>query len=216
MLENPFERVETWVFDLDDTLYPATLRLGRQINERITDYIIQTLGVGRPQAERLREQYLMEHGVTLAGLIANHDVDPDHYLDAIHAIDLSELRPEPDLVAALSALPGRRIVHTNGSRAHAARVLEATGLAAFIHAVYAIEDKGLVPKPSAEAYARIIAADGYAPARAAMIEDKEANLRVPKSLGMATVWVCHREGAKAPPHVDRRISRLSAFLANPR
>ena len=216
MSDNPFARVETWVFDLDDTLYPATLRLGRQINERITRYIMETLAVGRPQAERLREQYFRDHGITLSGLIAEHDVDPDHYLDAVHAIDLSALHPQPDLVRALKRLPGRRIVHTNGSRAHAARVLERTGLAEVIDAVYAIEDKGLVPKPAEEAYARIIAADGYDPARAAMVEDKAENLRVPKALGMATVWLCHEDGATAPAHVDRRITSLARFLADPR
>ena len=215
-MTNPFARVETWVFDLDDTLYPATLRLGQRINDRITAYVMRELALSRPEADRLRERYFREHGITLAGLVAHHGVDPVHYLDDIHAIDLDALRPQPDLVAALERLPGRRIVHTNGSRAHAARVLGRVGLTDLIDAVYAIEDKGLVPKPGAEAYARIIAADGYDPARAAMVEDKAENLRVPKDLGMATVWVAHEEGAPAPAYVDRRITRLSAFLSDPR
>jgi putative hydrolase of the HAD superfamily len=215
-MTNPFARVETWVFDLDDTLYPATLRLGQRINDRITAYVMRELALSRAEADRLRERYFREHGITLSGLIAHHGVDPVHYLDDIHAIDLDALRPQPDLVAALERLPGRRIVHTNGSRAHAARVLARVGLTDLIDAVYAIEDKGLVPKPGAEAYARIIAADGYDPARAAMVEDKAENLRVPKDLGMATVWVAHEEGTPAPPYVDRRVTRLSAFLADPR
>ncbi|MEO0821410.1 MAG: pyrimidine 5'-nucleotidase [Pseudomonadota bacterium] len=207
-----FAAVETWVFDLDNTLYAPGLRLVEQINARITAYIIRELGVGRAEADRLRAQYWREHGITLTGLIAHHGVPADHFLDDVHDIDLSALRPDPRLNAAIARLPGRRVIHTNGARAHAERVLRATGLEDAFEAIYGIEDKALVPKPHEGAYAAVRAADGFAPDRAAMIEDTVANLEEPKRLGMATVWLCHTEGAKAPAHVDRRITRLATFL----
>jgi putative hydrolase of the HAD superfamily len=122
------------------------------------------------------------------------------------------MKPDAELAQAIRRLPGTRIVHTNGARSHAARVLAARGLAGVFDAVYAIEDKALVPKPRADAYNRIIQLSGLDPARAAMVEDDARNLEVPKALGMATVWLCHRPGAAAPAYVDRRITRLLRFL----
>ena len=148
----------------------------------------------------------------LRGLIENHGIDPARLLDEVHAIDLSALKPDAGLAAAIRRLPGARIVHTNGARAHAARVLAARGLEGVFDAVYAIEDNGLVAKPQPEAYRRVIRLSGLDPARAAMIEDEVRNLEVPKALGMATIWLCHRAGARAPAFVDHRITRLIRFL----
>ena len=152
------------------------------------------------------------HGTTLGGLIENHRVDPELFLDEVHAIDLSALTPDADLASAIRRLPGTSIVHTNGSRTHATRVLTARGLEGVFDAVYAIEDKDLVAKPRAEAYHRVIRLSGLDPARSAMIEDNVRNLEVPKTLGMATVWLCHRAGTRAPAFVDHRITRLTRFL----
>ncbi|HSF94446.1 MAG TPA: pyrimidine 5'-nucleotidase [Thermohalobaculum sp.] len=207
-----FDHVETWIFDLDNTLYHPSARLFDQINAKMTGFIMRELGVGRAEADRLRQGYWQRHGTTLRGLIEEHRVDAVRFLDEVHEIDLAALAPDADLAEALRRLPGRKIVHTNGARSHAARVLAARGLTGHFDAVYAIEDKALVPKPQRDAYDRIVRLDGFDPARAAMIEDDARNLEVPKALGMATVWVSHRNGAKAPGWVDRRISRLTTFL----
>jgi len=204
--------VETWIFDLDNTLYHPSARLFDQINARMTGFIMRELGIPRAAADDLRRTYWQRHGTTLRGLIDGHGIDPARFLDEVHAIDLSALMPDADLAAATRRLPGARIVHTNGARAHAARVLAARGLEGLFDAVYAIEDKDLVPKPQPDAYHRIIRLSGLDPARAAMIEDDARNLEVPKALGMATVWLCHRAGARAPAFVDRRITRVSRFL----
>ncbi len=204
--------VETWIFDLDNTLYHPSARLFDQINARMTGFIMRELGIPRAAADELRRTYWQRHGTTLRGLIDGHGIDPARFLDEVHAIDLSALKPDADLAAAIRRLPGTRIVHTNGARAHAARVLAARGLEGLFDAVYAIEDKDLVPKPQPDAYHRIIRLSGFGPARAAMIEDDARNLEVPKALGMATVWLCHRIGIKAPAFVDHRITRLSRFL----
>ncbi len=207
-----FNHVETWIFDLDNTLYHPSARLFDQINARMTGFIMRELGVGRAEADGLRRTYWQRHGTTLRGLIDSHGVDPARFLDEVHDIDLSALRPDAGLAAAIRRLPGTRIVHTNGARAHAARVLAARGLEGVFDAVYAIEDKDLVAKPQADAYHRVIRLSGLDPARAAMIEDEVRNLEVPKALGMATNWLCRQAGARVPAFVDHRITRLSRFL----
>lgn len=208
-----FAHVETWIFDLDNTLYHPSARLFDQINARMTAFIMRELGVGRAEADRMRRDYWQRHGATLGGLVAEHGVDPQHFLDDVHQIDLSALLPDPELAEAIRRVPGRRIIHSNGSRAHAARVLAARGLDGLFDAVYAIEDKALTPKPQPEAYQTIVELARLDPARAAMIEDDARNLEVPKTLGMATVWLCHDAGPMAPEWVDRRISCLIDFLA---
>ena len=204
--------VETWIFDLDNTLYHPSARLFDQIDARMTGFIMRELGISRAAANELRRTYWRRHGATLGGLIENHAIDPAQFLDEVHAIDLSALKPDAALASAIRRLPGARIVHTNGARAHAARVLAARGLEGVFDAVYAIEDNGLVAKPQPEAYRRVIRLSGLDPARAAMIEDDVRNLEAPKALGMATIWLCHRAGARAPAFVDRRITRLIPFL----
>jgi len=207
-----FAHVETWVFDLDNTLYHPSARLFDQINALMTGFIMRELGVSRPEADRLRRTYWQQHGATLGGLIAEHGVDPDRFLAEVHAIDLSALTPDADLAEAIRRVPGRKIVHTNGARAHAARVLSARGLEGIFDAVFAIEDKALTPKPRPEAYRRIVDLARLDPARTAMIEDDARNLEVPKALGMATIWLCHQTGGRAPGWVDRRIVELTRFL----
>ncbi len=204
--------VETWIFDLDNTLYHPSARLFDQINARMTGFIMRELGIPRAAADDLRRSSWQRHGTTLRGLIDGHGIDPAQFLDEVHAIDLSALRPDAGLAAAIRRLPGARIVHTNGARAHAARVLAARGLAGVFDAVYAIADNALVAKPRADAYHRVIRLSGLDPARSAMIEDDVRNLEVPKALGMVTVWLCHRAGARAPAFVDCRVTRLSRFL----
>ncbi|MDH3667568.1 MAG: pyrimidine 5'-nucleotidase [Paracoccaceae bacterium] len=207
-----FDHIETWIFDLDNTLYHPRARLFDQINTRMTRFIMDELGVGRAEADRLRGDYWHHHGTTLGGLIANHGTDPGKFLADVHEIDLSALKPDLTLAEAIRALPGRRIVHTNGARTHAERVLAVRGLTGAFDAVYAIEDKDLVPKPRAEAYARVTEMAGIDAARAAMIEDDMRNLEVPKALGMTTIWLCHQPGRRAEAFVDHRITGLTRFL----
>jgi putative hydrolase of the HAD superfamily len=207
-----FDHVETWIFDLDNTLYHPSARLFDQINIRMTGFIMRELSVTKAEADALRRRYWERHGTTLRGLIEEHGTDAGRFLDEVHAIDLSALAPDAGLAESIRRLPGRKLVHTNGSRGHAARVLAARGLGGLFDAVYAIEDKDLVPKPQRAAYDRIVALAGIDPGRAAMVEDDARNLEVPKALGMRTVWLCHETGAKAPGWVDLRVAGLDGFF----
>lgn len=205
-----FLHVETWVFDLDNTLYPPAIRLFDQIERRMTDYVMRSLGLGETEADALRSAYWQRYGTTLAGLMQEHALDPLPYLEHVHDIDLSAVQATPELGEAIVRLPGRKIVYTNGSREHARRVTRAIGIDGCFDALYGFEDAAYVPKPRAEAFATVFALDGLAPERAAMFEDDQRNLAVPHALGMRTVLVGPVE---EHPHVHHGTDDLAAFLS---
>ncbi len=215
-LESPmpaahFSHVSYWVFDLDNTLYPPEARLFDQIETRMTDWVMQALGVGRDEADRLRRHYWAEYGTTLAGLMREHGVDPGPYLTHVHEIDMSALTPAPELAAQIRALPGRRIVHTNGSAPYAERVLEARGLTGLFDAIYGIEHADFHPKPERRAFEKVFAADGLDPSRGAMFEDDPRNLAAPHEMGMRTVHVAATPVPAA--HIHHHARDLAGFLA---
>ena len=207
-----FAHVETWVFDLDNTLYPPAIRLFDQIERRMNAYLMRVLHVDEAEAMRLRALYWREHGTTLAGLMQVHGVKPGPYLEEVHDIDLGAVAPAPALAAAIGRLPGRKVVFTNGSREHARRVTAACGLAGCFDALYGFEDAGYVPKPQAAAFAAVFGLDGLRADRAAMFEDDERNLAVPHGLGVRTVLVGPIQGRPAEAHVHHRTEDLAAFL----
>lgn len=199
------------MFDLDNTLYPPQVRLFDQIEVRMTEWVMDALGVDRPQANRMRRLYWAEYGTTLAGLMALHDIDPAPYLEHVHQIDLSRLSPDARLRDAIAALPGRRVVYTNGSAPYARRVLAARGLSGLFDAVYGIEDAGYRPKPQRAAFEAIFAADGLSPQTAAMFEDDPRNLAAPHEMGMRTVLVAPQPAPA--PHIHHHTDDLAGFLA---
>ena len=210
-MKDAFRHVKHWVFDLDNTLYPPAARLFDQIETRMTDFVMRALGVDRARANKLRVDYWRSYGTTLAGLMREHDVDPDPYLHEVHEIDLSALTPDPHLAATIAALPGRKIVYTNGSAPYAARVLEARGLDAAFDAIYGVEHAEFRPKPERAAFETVFARDGVAPERAAMFEDDPRNLSAPHAMGMRTVHVA--ETAATARHIHHHTDDLGGFLA---
>lgn len=209
-----FAHVETWVFDLDNTLYPPAIRLFDQIELRMNAYLMRVLGVDVAEAQRLRALYWREHGTTLAGLMHVHGIEPGPYLEEVHDIDLGAVAPVPALVEAIGRLPGRKVVFTNGSREHARRVTAACGLAGCFDALYGFEDAGYVPKPQAAAFAAVFGLDGLRADRAAMFEDDPRNLAVPHGLGVRTVLVGPISDAPGEDHrhVHHRTEDLPGFL----
>lgn len=206
-----FNHVTTWVFDLDNTLYPPAARLFDQIETRMTQYVMDTLNVPRAEADQLRHQYWRDHGTTLAGLMRLHDLDPGPYLDHVHDISLDHLEPDADLAARIHALPGRKIVYTNGCGPYAERVIARRGLSGAFDSVYGVEHAGFRPKPEAEAFAAIFALDGVRPETAAMFEDEPRNLAAPYAMGMRTVHVAPERLEAA--HIHHHTDDLSGFLA---
>lgn len=210
MAYDAFSHVDTWVFDLDNTLYPPQARLFDHIEVRMTAWVMQAIGVDRAEADRLRQHYWHTYGTTLAGLMREHDVDPEPYLVDVHDIPMDSLTPDPVLAQRIQALPGRRIVYTNGCAPYAERVLAARGLSGLFDAIYGVEHAGFLPKPERAAFDSIFAQDRLSPDTAAMFEDDARNLEVPHDLGMRTVHVAP-ERAQAP-HVHFHTDDLSSFL----
>jgi putative hydrolase of the HAD superfamily len=205
--------VTTWLFDLDNTLYPLECGLAARMSPLITDFVETLTGLPRPEALALQKRYLAEHGLTLRGLMVNHGVDPDVFHAPFHRVPLDCLRPEPELRAALVRLPGRRLVFTNSDAVHTRRVLEALDLADLFEDVFHIASAGFVPKPQAEAFARIMAAHDVRPAETAFFEDSVANLEPAAALGMTTVLVGAHAPACEAPFIHHRTETLAPFLA---
>ena len=205
-----FSHVKHWVFDLDNTLYPPSARLFDQIEVRMTDWVMASLNIDRPEADRLRRHYWATHGTTLAGLMREHQIDPAPYLTDVHDINFDALIPDPTLATHIRALPGRRIVYTNGSAPYAQQVIKARGLDSVFDAVYGVENAGFHPKPDRAAFETIFALDGLNPATAAMFEDDTRNLAAPHAMGMQTVLVAPEPAPAA--YIHHHTDDLTAFL----
>ena len=217
-LAPPFDRIETWIFDLDNCLYPASTGLFALIDERMGAFIQRLLNCDAAEAKRVQKAHFHEHGTTLAGLMKNHRIDPHDFLDDVHAIPLDRVAPNPRLVRGLARLPGRKLVFTNGDAPYAGRVLDAIGLGDAFEHVHDIHAAELRPKPDAHGYHLLIDRFAIDPARAAMIEDMAQNLRPAKMLGMTTIWVDN--GSERgnhdyhPDHVDVTISNVADWLGD--
>ncbi|MDO8986573.1 pyrimidine 5'-nucleotidase [Cypionkella sp.] len=209
-MKKQFQHVTSWVFDLDNTLYPPQFRLFDQIERRMTVWVMNALGVGKTEADRLRQHYWDSYGTTLAGLMREHDIDPAPYLQDVHDIDFTVLPADPDLAARIRALPGRRIVYTNACAPYAHRVLEARGLSGLFDAVYGVEHAGFRPKPERAAFESIFMQDGLDPATAVMFEDDPRNLMAPHQMGMKTVHVAPK--ALKALHIQHHTNDLAGFL----
>jgi putative hydrolase of the HAD superfamily len=219
-----FGHVESWVFDLDNTLYPADCNLFAQIDRRMGEFIARELAISLEEARTLRETYYYQHGTTLAGLVQLHGVAPGAFLDYVHDIDLSAVIPAPELATALAALPGRKFIFTNASRRHAEGVTERLGVAGLFEDICDIHALEYIhPKPTREAYERFVRAHGVVPRQAAMFDDLPHNLETAHRIGMTTVLVhgltehpehqAIADWTETPAHIHHRTNTLAPFLA---
>jgi putative hydrolase of the HAD superfamily len=181
--------IRNWIFDLDNTLYPSSADLFGLIDARMGEYIGGLLGVDLVAARKVQKDYFRAHGTTLAGLMADHQVDPRTFLDFVHDVPLDRLAPDRRVVDGIARLPGRRIVFTNGDADYAARVLDRLGLNGLFETIYDIHRLDYRPKPHAEGYARMCEVLGIAAPESLFVEDMARNLLPAKALGMTTVWV---------------------------
>jgi putative hydrolase of the HAD superfamily len=215
-----FSHVRCWIFDLDNTLYPACNGIFAQIEGRMTDYVMRVRGLTRPDAKVVQKNLYRRYGTTLNGLMQEDGIDAEDYLAFVHDIDLSSLVPDAALAHALAALPGRRMVFTNGCANHAGRILDRLGLTDLFETVWDIRTIAFHPKPEASGYGAIVAAGGFAPQGAAMFDDIPYNLVPARALGMTTVWL--KNGAPwaaqgpvvdvGPGTIDHQTDNLSTFL----
>ena len=211
-----FAHVETWIFDLDNTLYPASSRLFDQVDRRIGAFIAEAFALDPLEARQLQKHYFRTYGTTLRGLMSERGVDPHVFLDYVHRIDRSGLEPDPALDLALARLAGRKLVFTNGSADHAAQVMERLGIARHFEAVFDVVAAGFLPKPDPATYRLLCERHGIAPARAAMIDDIARNLAPAAAIGMTTVWLMtdsqFANAGADEAHVHHRTPNLTTFL----
>lgn len=206
--------VQTWVFDMDDTLYPREQGLMRLVQARINAYVVEAVGLNPEEARVLQRQFLDEHGTTLAGLMANYTIDAPHFLHDVHDVPMDSLEPNPALADQLRRLPGRKIVFTNGAREYAGRVLDRLGVAECFDGVFAIEDADLTPKPAPSTFRKVIGRFGFEPRLAAFFEDTPKNLEPAKALGMTTVLIGDGHGKPIGDHIDHIAPDLTDFLTD--
>lgn len=216
--------IDAWVFDLDNTLYPATSDLWPKIDQRITLYLGAIFGLDGMSSRALQKYYYERYGTTLRGLMEELGIGAEEFLEFTHDIDRSSLLPDPVLASAITALPGRKLILTNGSREHALLTAAALGLDSLFDAIFDIADADFIPKPAPETYARFFDRHEIDPSRAIMFDDLARNLIIPHGSGMTTVLVAptpnqivHREAfetarEEASPHIDFVTSDLALFL----
>ena len=184
-----FTHITTWVFDLDNTLYPHHVNLWQQVDARIGEFVSAWLKVPADEARRIQKDYYLRYGTTMRGMMTEHGVHADDYLAYVHQIDHSPLQPNPAMGAAIARLPGRKLILTNGSTAHADKVLARLGLLTHFEAVFDIIAAELEPKPAPQTYQKFLRLHGVDPLTSAMFEDLARNLVVPHQIGMTTVLV---------------------------
>lgn len=219
---NGFGHVDEWIFDLDNTLYPPECNLFQQIDQRMGEFISDLLNIDRVEARRIQKNYFKEYGTTLKGLMSEHNLAPERFLDYVHDIDHSPVQANPLLDVALAALPGRKLVFTNGSLAHAQKVLERLGISRHFSVLHDIAACRYEPKPHKNAYDSLIRQADIDPSRAAMFEDISRNLTVPHEMGMVTIFVRAKSfhpdseldilGTGREEHVHHVTDDLTGFL----
>jgi putative hydrolase of the HAD superfamily len=217
LVTSPLSRIETWIFDLDNTLYPGTCALYAEIEQRMGKFIMDELKLDHDGAHELRRNFLTRHGTTLKGLMIEHGMAPERFLDYVHEIDLSAVEEDIELGEAIAALPGRKLIFTNGTKRHAERVLGKLGLSQHFAAIHDIIACDYAPKPDPAAYVAFVTKYEIDPTRAAMIEDMARNLPPAAALGMTTIWVKggpHSEDDGHAEHIDYTVepNRLAPFL----
>ncbi|MBZ6377663.1 pyrimidine 5'-nucleotidase [Pacificimonas flava] len=212
-----FRGVETWLFDLDNTLYPASANLFSLIDKKMGAFIARELGVDAVEARRIQKDFFHRHGTTLRGLMDEHGVDPHHFLDFVHDIEMTALSEDPRVARGIEALPGRKLVFTNGDESYARRVLERLGLHDHFEHVHDIHAMNYRPKPDPAVYADLCDRLSIEPRRAAFVEDMARNLVPAKALGMRTIWIdngSESAGYDADPGaIDLVIEDLGDWLS---
>lgn len=185
------EAVEVWLFDLDNTLYPAACNLFPQVERRMGEFITKHFGITLPEAKALQKRLFQEHGTTLRGLMSEHGIDARDFLDFVHDVDLSVIRPSPELDGALKQLPGRKLIFTNADQPYTERILERMGVAHHFEGIFDIVASEYLPKPQPEPYDMLIERFGIDPEKTIFFEDSARNLEPAHARGMMTVWIEH-------------------------
>lgn len=219
------QHVSTWVFDLDNTLYPAECNLFAQVDQRMAQYIADALNVDLPHARYLQKDYYRRYGTTLNGLMKLHGLAPGPFLDFVHDIDVSVVAHAPKLSDAIKQLPGRKLIYTNGSRHHAERVAGQLGVLQHFEDILDIAGNNYQAKPERDAFSNFLAKFALKPKSCAMFDDMPQNLEAPDYFGSTTILVHSsymdhpvqneiKSWSELPAHIDYATDDLTTFLTD--
>lgn len=218
LLSEQLRSTETWIFDLDNTLYCASTNLFGQIDVRMKSFIADFLDIEPIEAFKIQKQYFRDYGTTLRGLMNRHNVDPKTFLNYVHDIDVELLQPDPVLDKALQELPGRKIIFTNADIRHSLRVTERLGISQHFEDIFDIVASDYIPKPQPEVYQALVNKFNIKPKHTVMFEDMARNLKPAADMGMTTVWVrtdtLWGQAGSEGEHVHHATNDLSAWLSN--
>ena len=212
------EKINTWIFDLDNTLYSADSGIFQQVHKLMGEFISKNLKMDIVEAKKLQSKYYKQHGTTLRGLMENHGVEPDYFLDEVHKLDYSIVGPDEILNKELEKLQGRKIIYTNANKKHAIDVLERINLANFFDEIFDIKMANYIPKPEIRPYEQIIDIFNINPSSSAMFDDIAKNLVPAKKVGFTPVWVdagyenFSDDIQASKDYLDYSTRNLSSFL----
>ena len=210
------KKIKFWLFDLDNTLYSGDTKVFDQVDKKMSFFISKKLNVSLEEAKKIQKNYFQEYNTTLNGMIKNHKIDAEEFLEFVHDVDLSFLKKDLDLQNVLTSLIGKKYIFTNGSKAHASNVTKKIGIENLFDGVFDIVDSDFIPKPSIEPYKKIIQKYGLDPEYCIFIEDIARNLKPAYELGMKTVWIKNNEPWAAEfsneNFINYKTDNLSEFL----
>ena len=216
-MQTPFAHIDTWIFDLDLTLYGPEANIMAQVRDRIALFVEKHFNIGSDEAHKIRHTYWKKYGTTLGGLMAENKVEPNGYLDFVHDVDMDLLRPDADLRRQITSLPGRKIIFTNADAPYAERVLAARGLDNLFEDIFDIHRMQHLPKPAAASYDSLCTELNIDTTRALFVEDSAHNHGPAKALGMATSWVNHdieADSSGVEAFIDHEIDDISGLLSS--
>ena len=208
--------IRFWLFDLDNTLYSGKTKVFEQIDKKMSKYISEKLNVDINEARKIQKSYFYQYNTTLYGLVKNHKIDADDFLDFVHDIDISFLNKDPQLAQELKNLDGTKIIFTNGSRRHAINITKKLGIDQYFDDIFDIVESDFIPKPSVQPYKKLVKKHKIDPNLCVFIEDIARNLKPAYEMGMKTVWIENEEPwAKKfsdSSFVNYKTNNLSEFL----
>ena len=210
------KNIKYWLFDLDNTLYSGATKVFDQVDKKMSMFISSKLNISKEEAKKIQKNYFVEYNTTLNGMIKNHKIDANEFLEFVHDIDLSFLKKDKQLEEEISKINGKKIIFTNGSRAHAINVTKRLGIDRYFDDIFDIVSADFIPKPSPKTYKKIIEKYKIEPQYSIFIEDIARNLKPAYELGMKTVWIENEEPWAAEfsdsNFINYKTDNLSKFL----
>ena len=210
------QKIRYWLFDLDNTLYSGTTKVFEQVDKKMSQFISEKLNVDLKEAKKIQKKYFYEYNTTLNGMIKNHKINADEFLDFVHDIDVDFLKEDIQLGQELKKLNGKKIIFTNGSRKHAINITQRFGIDQYFDDIFDIVDSEFIPKPSIEPYIKLVKKHKIDPNLCVFIEDIARNLKPAYEMGMKTIWIENDEQwAKKfsdGEFVNYKTNNLSEFL----